>query len=57
MPHWVALVAIVAVAWIVLAVVGGWIIGRGLGVIERHGEQPLPHGDADAIDEELRRAA
>ena len=32
MPHWIALLAIVVVAWIVLAVVGGWLIGRGLGI-------------------------
>jgi hypothetical protein len=28
---------IVVAAWLVLAVVGGWLIGRGLGAIERHG--------------------
>jgi len=35
MPQWIALLAIVVVAWMVLAVVGGWLIGRGLGAIER----------------------
>jgi hypothetical protein len=35
MPQWVALLAIVVVAWMILAVVGGWLIGRGLGAIER----------------------
>ena len=35
MPQWIALVAIVVVAWMILAVVGGWLIGRGLGAIER----------------------
>jgi hypothetical protein len=38
MPHWIALIAIVVAAWLFLAVVGGWLIGRGLGVIERHNE-------------------
>jgi hypothetical protein len=35
MPQWIALLAIVVVAWMILAVVGGWLIGRGLGAIER----------------------
>ncbi len=38
MPHWLALLAIVVAAWLVLTVVGGWLIGRGLGAIERHQE-------------------
>ena len=38
MPHWIALLAIVMAAWLIVAVVGGWLIGRGLGVIDRHQE-------------------
>jgi hypothetical protein len=38
MPHWLALMAIVVASWLVLAVVGGWLIGRGLGALERHQE-------------------
>ena len=38
MPHWLALLAIVLASWLVLAVVGGWLIGRGLGAIARHQE-------------------
>ena len=38
MPHWVELLAIVVAAWMALAVVGGWLIGLGLGAIERHQE-------------------
>jgi hypothetical protein len=38
MPHWIALLTIVVAAWLVLSVVGGWLIGRGLGIIERHHE-------------------
>jgi len=38
MPHWIALLAIVAAAWLVFAVVGGWLIGRGLGVIDQRQE-------------------
>jgi hypothetical protein len=35
MPHWVSVLAIVLVAWLLLVVVGGWVIGRGLDAIER----------------------
>jgi hypothetical protein len=35
MPQWIAWLAIVIVAWMLLAVVGGLLIGRGLGAIER----------------------
>jgi hypothetical protein len=35
MPQWIALLAIVVVAWMILAVVGGWLIGRVLSEIER----------------------
>lgn len=38
MPHWIALLGIVVAAWLGLAVVGGWLIGRGLGAIDRHDE-------------------
>jgi hypothetical protein len=56
MPHWVALLAIVVSAWMILAVVGGWLIGRGLRVIKRDAyvEAGDP-GDGSPLD--LRRAA
>ena len=60
MPHWIALLAIVVCAWMVLAVVGGWLIGRGLGLLERDGrlsgasEKREPDG---ALAERKRRAA
>ena len=38
MPNWVELLTIVVAAWLALAVVGGWLIGRGLGAMERHHE-------------------
>ena len=58
MPHWIALLAIVLAAWMILAVVGGWLIGRGLGAIERHSG----HGNGDVepdhpLQDTLRRAA
>lgn len=58
MPHWVSLVAIVAAAWLVLAVAGGWLIGRGLGVIERRSEGgEEPEAEERARSDSLRRAA
>jgi hypothetical protein len=46
--------AIAVVAWMILAVVGGWLIGRGLRAIDRS-------ADAGELDTEpvpdLRRAA
>jgi hypothetical protein len=58
MPHWIALLAIVVAAWMVLAVVGGWLIGRGLRVMERRTDD---EADGAAPDREtssdLRRAA
>ena len=40
MPHWVAVLAIILVAWLLLVVIGGWVIGRGLDAIERR--RPAP---------------
>ena len=58
MPHWIALLAIVVAAWMILAVVGGWLIGRGLGVIQRRADD---EADGMSPDREksrrLRRAA
>ncbi len=56
MPQWIALLAIVVVAWMVLAVVGGWLIGRGLGAIERRTDPGEPEADR-AVPQDLRRAA
>ncbi len=57
MPHWIALFAIVIVGWLVLAVGGGWLVGRGLALFER-GERAV---DADERTsppaDDLRRAA
>ena len=54
MPQWIALLAIIVVAWMILAVVGGWLIGRGLGAIDRRAEAAEP--DAEPMPD-LRRAA
>jgi hypothetical protein len=54
MPQWIALLAIVVVAWMILAVLGGWLIGRGLRAIDQRADpgeldtEPVP---------DLRRAA
>lgn len=55
MPHWVVWLAIVVVAWMVLAVVGGWLIGRGLGVIGRRSDLDAQLEEKSQVD--LRRAA
>ena len=39
MPQWIIIPALVIVAWLTLAVGGGLIVGRLLGVAARH----LPH--------------
>ncbi len=58
MPEWIALVAIVVVAWMILAVVGGWLIGRGLGAIERRTDPEATDAESDRADpRDLRRAA
>lgn len=55
MPHWIALLAIVVAAWMILAVVGGWLIGRGLGAIERRTDDEGAASDKHEGD--MRRAA
>jgi hypothetical protein len=35
MPHWIVLLAAALCAWLVVAVLGGMIVGRALGVIHR----------------------
>ncbi len=35
MPHWMVLLAAVVSAWLLLAIGGGYAIGRGLEAIER----------------------
>jgi hypothetical protein len=57
MPHWIALFAIVVVGWMVLAVVGGWLVGRGLGVIERHQARDDQRARDRSEADKLRRAA
>ena len=56
MPQWIALLAIVVVAWMIVAVVGGWLIGRGLGAIERRTDPAEQEADR-ATPRDLRRAA
>lgn len=58
MPQWIALLAIVVVGWLLLAVVGGMVIGRGLGAFERR-EPPVepPAEGRDTERDDLRRAA
>ena len=58
MPHWIALLAIVVFAWMILAVVGGWLIGRGLGAIGRYSDGDVPDAESErAVHEDIRRAA
>ena len=58
MPHWIALLAIVVFAWMILAVVGGWLIGRGLGAIGRHSDGDAADAESErAVHEDIRRAA
>jgi hypothetical protein len=57
MPHWVALLAIVVSAWMILAVVGGWLIGRGLRVIKRDADVDDAGDPGDGSPLDLRRAA
>ena len=58
MPHWIALLAVVVAAWMILAVVGGWLIGRGLGVIERRTVDDHGHAASGKKQhDDVRRAA
>jgi hypothetical protein len=58
MPHWIALLAIVSAGWLVVAVVGGWLIGRGLGLLAHDElEDDEPGDEAPAERARLRRAA
>jgi hypothetical protein len=58
MPHWIALLAIVSAGWLVVAVVGGWLIGRGLAVLARDElEDDVPGDEAPPERTRLRRAA
>jgi hypothetical protein len=61
MPHWIALFAIVVVAWMLVAVAGGWLVGRALGLVEcrRQASSGRRGGAAHGRDEDdhLRRTA
>ena len=57
MPHWVALLAIVVAGWLILAVAGGWLLGRGLGAFERRHGRGRDDGADVAEPDEFRRAA
>ena len=39
MPQWILLLVLAIVAWLAVSIVGGLLVGRLLGIIERH----LPH--------------
>jgi hypothetical protein len=39
MPQWILLLVLAIVAWLLLAVGGGLLVGRLIAVVERH----LPH--------------
>jgi hypothetical protein len=39
MPQWILLLALAIVAWLVLSVGGGLLVGRLIAVVKRH----LPH--------------
>ena len=57
MPHWIALFAIVLVGWLLLSVIGGLLLGRGLGVVERRSAR-RHGGEPDVTDpDDLPRAA
>jgi hypothetical protein len=58
MPHWIVLLVIVLVGWMILAVVGGWLVGRGLGAIERRSDRGSEAGEQrENRPGDLRRAA
>jgi hypothetical protein len=40
MPHWIVLLAAVVGAWLLLAIGGGYVIGRGLEAVERRLRRP-----------------
>jgi hypothetical protein len=47
MPHWVVLLAAALGAWLLLAVVGGFALGRSLDALTRRLRRPRasgPHG-------------
>ena len=56
MPHWIALAVTVIVGWLVLAVGGGWLVGRGLALFEREGRSTLTNaGPPPTTSAERRR--
>jgi hypothetical protein len=57
MPHWIALIAIVIVGWLVLAVGGGWLLGRGLALFERREAGTGTDEPTSPPADDLRRAA
>jgi hypothetical protein len=40
MPHWVVLLAAVVIAWLLLAIVGGYALGRSLDAARRRLRRP-----------------
>ena len=40
MPHWILFLVLAIVAWLALSVGGGLLIGRLIGVVERHRPDP-----------------
>lgn len=57
MPHWLVLLGIVVTAWLAVAVVGGWAIGRGLDAIERRTDGAEPSETGRDTPPDLRQAA
>ena len=40
MPQWILLLVLAIVAWLAVSIVGGLLVGRLLGIIERHRPHP-----------------
>jgi hypothetical protein len=44
MPHWVVLLAAALAAWLLLAVIGGYTVGRTLDALRRRFRRPRAPG-------------
>jgi hypothetical protein len=40
MPNWIVLLVLAIAAWLALAVGGGLLVGRLIGIVERHRPRP-----------------
>jgi hypothetical protein len=43
MPDWIILLVLAIAAWLAVAVVGGLLVGRLIGFVERHLPHPRRH--------------